>query len=190
MKIGFLGGTFNPPHLAHKNVAYSVMNGLSLDKVVFIPAANPPHKENLPVSREDRFEMTKLMIQDEQRFEISDLEFKREGKSFTRDTLFELKNQYPDDEIFWIIGMDSFVSIPTWEEADGILDMCKFVVVTRSGCDYKDLPQEMVSKVIFLGFDMDISSTEIRDKVKHSKDVSEFLDQKVYEFVRERGLYK
>jgi len=190
-KIGFLGGTFNPPHMGHLNVAYSVMEKLDLDKVVFIPSANPPHKENLPVSKEDRFMVAKLMIKDEPRFEISDLEFKREGKSFTKDTLQELKRLYPKDEIFWMIGMDSFISIPTWEEADGILNLCKFVVVARKGYVCSGVPDEMISKVEFvdkLG-GVDISSTKLREMIKEGQAVSAYLSPAVAEFIKEKGLY-
>lgn len=191
MKIGFLGGTFNPPHLSHKETAYSAMEKLGLDKIVFIPSANPPHKNNLTIDAHDRFKMTELMIEDEPCFEISDLEFKRQGKSFTKDTLSELKTIYPEDEIFWIIGMDSFVSIPSWENADGILEMANFVVTTRKGYDCEHMSDEMKSKVFFVDKkgDVDTSSTELRDKIKNNEDVSMYFDENVLDFIKKRKLY-
>ncbi len=193
MKLGFYGGTFNPPHKIHTKIAEIALDKLSLDKIIFIPSKNPPHKDpNMVASAHIRLEMVKLIIKDKPRFEISDIEFRREGKSFSKDTIAQVKNMYPDDEIFWIVGGDALVSMPSWENAFGILDMCKFVVINRKNCSLESVPQDMIEKVILLENDDShgVSSTQIRELIRQKNpDVLRFIEQEIYEYIQKNELY-
>jgi nicotinate-nucleotide adenylyltransferase len=134
MKIGILGGTFNPVHLAHLRIAEEVRGQFGLDRIVFVPAGTPPHKPlagELPF--EQRFAMVELAISDNPLFAISDLEGRRGGKSYLIDTLRELRLAYPHDELFFIMGSDSFTDIGNWRDYPGFFSLCNMVVVTRPG---------------------------------------------------------
>src|SRR5689334_7994911 len=117
MKIGILGGTFNPIHIAHLRIAEEVRERFDLERVVFVPAATPPHKplaEDLPFA--SRCRMLELAINGNPRFSVSDLEGKRRGKSYSIDTMHAFRADHPDDEFFFIVGSDSFLDIGSWRK--------------------------------------------------------------------------
>ena len=140
MKLGILGGTFNPIHLGHLRIAEEVRDRLTLDRVLFLPAATPPHKPlagDLPFA--DRLTMVRLAIGDHADFAASDLENRRQGPSYSVDTLAELHREFPGDELYFIIGSDSFLEIGLWHRYAEIFPLCNLVVVERPGAPVPDL---------------------------------------------------
>ena len=129
MRIGILGGTFNPIHLGHIELARTAYRELNLDKVWFMPSKNPPHKDNDSIASEtDRVNMINLAIQDYDYFEVSDIELKREGITYTSDTLEYLQEKYSEDTFYFIIGADSLINIEKWHRPDMLFRLTTFVV--------------------------------------------------------------
>jgi nicotinate-nucleotide adenylyltransferase len=144
MKIGILGGTFNPIHIAHLRIAEESRDRFGLDRVIFIPAATPPHKPLIgELSFVSRFEMVRLAVADNPRFSVSDMEGVRGGRSYSIDTLRALRLEYPDDELYFIVGADSFNDISTWREYAAIFTMCNVVCVQRPGSTIKSLAKAL-----------------------------------------------
>ena len=161
MRIAVFGGTFNPIHFGHLRAAEEVLEKSGMEKVVFMPSAVPPHKAEAPeTAPEARFEMLLLAIMDNPRFEVSDIEIRRGGRSYTIDTVKELKEKYPkthksasnakDLSVSLIVGSDSFNDITTWCEYEALLETASFIVVARPGSPVKKiaeaLPVELARK--------------------------------------------
>ena len=140
MRIGLLGGTFNPIHHGHLSVAEAVQKKLHLDRILFIPSGNPPHKKEAIPPAEHRLEMTRLALLNHSDFELCHIEVKRPGKSYSVETISELKHRRPDDRLFFIIGTDAFSDLPTWREPERLLSLCDFVVVSRPHHPFSALP--------------------------------------------------
>lgn len=199
-KIGLFGGTFNPPHTAHKRLSDEMKEKLSLSEVLIMPTFTPPHKEAKSLaSWEDRLKMCEYTFSDSF-YKVSDLEIKREGKSYTVETLEELKKIYPDDEIFLVIGSDMLLSFHKWYRYEDILSFCTLCVISREDeetaktlSDYaKNVLQKDAEKkeiIISHSAPVELSSTFIRDKISKGEDVSAFLEKRTYEFIKEKGLY-
>lgn len=212
MKIGILGGTFNPIHLAHLRIAEEVRETLVLDRVIFIPAASPPHKlmqGELPF--EVRCELVRIAIADNPAFELSRVEGEREGKSYSVDTLRMLGRQRPDDELFFIIGSDSFLEFGLWHEYGEIFAVSNIVVVERPGARVDNLvdalPPEVRDdfaydaaakrldhrsgrQVHYLGeCQLDISSTRIRSLARQGRSIRYLVPDGVERYILEQGLY-
>lgn len=141
MRIGLFGGTFNPIHNGHLQIAEEVHEKLNLDRVIFIPSGIPPHKDQKIPSAAHRLEMARLAILDKPHFQLCDIEVTRPGKSYSVDTVSRLKSLYPSDSLFFIIGMDAFHEIPTWREADRLITLCNFAVVSRPGHPFSRYPK-------------------------------------------------
>ena len=213
MKTGILGGTFNPIHLAHLGIAREVFDSCQLDQVLFIPAAEPPHKDvagQTPFAH--RLAMVEAAITDEPDFRASDLEIKRSGKSYSVDTLEVLRQQDPDGERYFIIGLDSYRDIAMWKDFARIFDLSHVVVTTRPGVIIDDplapLPVamhdnfcysqksgEMLHKsgnrLIFLTETcLDISSTKIRSMLANGQDVSALVPAAVLDYIKKHRLYQ
>lgn len=200
IKIGVLGGAFNPPHFGHLILAKRAKKILNLDKVIFIPYGKAPLKKQELAPKKDRFEMTKLLIEKERNFEIDDFEIKKRGKAFTIETINYLKKKYKNSEIFWIIGEDSLREIVEgkWKGKLKVLDLAKFVVFTRKNHPFslKNLPKKFKrnlekakKKVIFVESKIPISSSEIREKIKKGEEVKKFLPKSVLNYIIKKGLY-
>lgn len=191
MRIGVLGSTCNPPHKRHIALGAKAKQVLKLDKIIFIPVKDPPHKDEIRVSAELRFEMARRAVGRRKGWEISDIELKRPGKSYTADTIADLKKIYPHDELFWIVGADSLVSMPwKWKGGFDVLDLCQFVVAPRRGYDLASVSGDILKKVIILPISsQSISSTEIREKIMQEKDIDKFVDPSVLEFIKLNNLY-
>lgn len=199
-RIGLFGGTFNPPHLAHKRLSDEMKEKLSLEKVIIMPTFTPPHKEAKSLaSSKERLEMCRRTFSDSF-YKISDLEIKREGKSYTVDTLEALKEIYPDDEIFLIIGSDMLLSFHKWYRYEDILSLCTLCVISRDDgerdkilSDYaKDVLKKDAEKgeiIISRSAPVELSSTLIRERISKGEDVSVYLEKGTYEFIKEKGLY-
>lgn len=198
MKIGIFGGAFNPIHNGHLALAKCYYDSLELDKVLFIPTSVPPHKTaDYLVSPTDRLNMVRLAVEDNPAFEVSDIEFKRQGKSYTYDTLSELKNLYPDSEFFLIIGADQFLTFHCWYNYKAILDMVTVCTSAREDeqekqtlLDYAKNSTEMQGRYFIADYPViKLSSSEIREKVKNGTDISALVPKKVLEYIVEKGLY-
>ncbi len=197
MRIGIFGGTFDPPHSGHKKYACEFIDRLSVDKLLVIPTCIPPHKEYDGVSGEDRFNMTKLLFSDVEKAVVSDMEIRRNGKSYTCDTVKELSQLYPDDELIFLIGSDMLLSFHTWREPLTILKYVKICAVSRESditkemlCRYVDeYFSENADRFIICDFSpIEISSTEVRNAIKDKKG-TDFISDEVMQYIKEKGLY-
>ena len=153
MKIGVYGGTFNPPHLGHVTAARAVFELLKLDLLLLVPDREPPHKA-LPAGSptpEQRLEMTRLAGEQlglGDRVQVLDLELKRTGRSYTSDTLAQLKERYPEDELWLLMGTDMFLTIQTWHEAEKILSLAGIATFGRTEADTEELAKATRSEVV------------------------------------------
>ncbi len=190
MRIGIFGGTFNPVHNGHVNLAKNFKEKLKLDKVLVIPTGIPPHKqaEHL-VSSEDRMEMCRLAFGDIA--EVSDIEILRGGKSYTVETLEELKRIYKDDDFYFLVGSDMLLSFKRWYRWEDILSMCTLCATdrdTEGTC--RDADKELFEKIIFCDFPKTVvSSSEVRQKLMSQQDVTTLVPAEVEKYIREKGLY-
>ncbi len=141
LKVGLLGGSFNPIHNGHLTIAQHVHERMQLSQVVFIPTSDPPHKRDGSLAPANvRLEMVRLAIADNPLFTVSDIEMRRTGKSYSIDTIRALQHHYgPSTELFFIIGLDAFLDFPTWREPEELLRICHFVVVPRPGQSFRAL---------------------------------------------------
>jgi len=192
MNIGIYGGSFNPPHLGHLIVLESVQDQLRFDKVLFIPAANPPHKNDPTLAPSaDRLEMTRLAIEGNAVFQASDIEIKRDGRSYSIDTLDSLAAEHPGDKFSLIIGADNFLEFETWKSAQAILTKAEVVVMNRQGFSVQPGKNEFVRMVRFVHVpDIGISSTDIRRRVKLGRSIRYLVPQSVENYIRRKGLYR
>ncbi len=190
MKIGLFGGTFNPVHKGHVNLVKNFKDKLSLDKVLVIPTAVPPHKqaESL-VSSEDRLSMCRLAFGT--LAEVSDVEIARGGRSYTVETLEELKKIYKDDDLYFLVGSDMLLSFKRWYRWEDILTMCTLCATDRDNEETcRDADEEFFSKIIFCDFPKTVvSSSEVREKLAFREDVSDLVPEEVEKYIREKGLY-
>lgn len=197
MNLGIFGGTFDPPHYGHVRIAETAQQALGLAQVVFIPAKQPPHKLDDPISPlEHRVAMLELTLVPRSSFMISMMEAMREGPSYTVDTLRELRRELGyEDEIYFIMGMDSLVNFPTWHEPQVIVKLCKLAVLERPGIEpgLDELEQKVPglkdSVVLIPTKEIDISSSDIRTRVRERKSIHDLVPPLVADYIREHGLY-
>ena len=199
MRIGIFGGTFDPPHAGHKKYADEIAVKLSLDRLLVIPTATPPHKGGKnPISSEDRFAMVKILFADDIGVEVSDMEIARGGRSYTYETVTLLREIYPDDELIFILGSDMLLSFHTWKNPDVILSHVKICAVTRSDSIDKEQLEEYVEehfpknkeRFITCNFDpIEVSSTQIRNAIRNGESVEGLVDRRVMEYIKEKELY-
>lgn len=188
MKIGILGGTFNPIHLGHLILAEEIREKLTLDKIIFVPANLPPHKEGLDVAPcPMRLTMINLAAKGNRYFKVSDTEIKRKGKSYTIDTIREFKRLYPQDELFFIIGSDLLNYLDEWKDLNEITKMVKFVVATRPGYPLEKIPSYIATCPIRA---VDISGFEIRRCIKENKSFRYLVPEAVYRYITKNKLYR
>jgi nicotinate-nucleotide adenylyltransferase len=141
MKLGLLGGSFNPVHDGHLAIARHTREALELDQILFIPTGHPPHKPNGGLApAQDRYEMVRLAIAPDSAFTISDVEIRRPGKSYSIDTIRQLQQEYgPHIQLFFLIGLDAFLDFPSWRDPRTLLELCSFVVLSRPGLSFRSL---------------------------------------------------
>ena len=193
-KIGVMGGTFDPIHLGHLMIAEAVWNEYRLDKILFIPSANPPHKDNVLTSAKHRFNMTLLATCSNPHFEVSSIEMERTGPSYTVDTIKELRRLYGESaELYFIIGADSIKELPTWHNINELLTLCHFVATRRPGYApdltvieqrYKDADIHILETP-----ELEISSTDIRRRIKKGYSIQYITTEQVEQYIRKEGLY-
>lgn len=197
-RIGVFGGTFNPPHKAHLRLAQKALEGAELDRVIVIPAYTPPHKTAPQLlSAQDRLELCRLTFCGE-KFEISDIEIKREGKSYTIETLEALKAMYPEDELVLIIGSDMLLNFEKWYRFEDILSIASLCVMTRerivtqeelrSYCkNTLSLPE---SRFVILDCEaLELSSTDIRSEIESGESFKTQVTKEAAEYIEEKGLF-
>lgn len=195
---GIIGGTFDPVHNGHIDLAYDAMKLLKLEKILFIPAGNPPHKVSKVITDSDiRIDLLKRAIENEHRFELCTYEIQKKGLSYTYETLMYLKNKEPETQWYFITGADCLIQIDTWKNVETIMSLCNFVVFTRPGYDLaqvnnqKDRIEKKYKKNIILleSSNINISSTELRNMIKEKKDIRKYVSIDVYNRISELKLY-
>ena len=204
MKIGIYGGTFNPPHLGHVTAARAVFELLKLDRLLVIPAGLPPHKDlpDYSPTLAQRLEMTRLAAEQmglDGKVEVLDIELSRAGKSYTSDTLAQLKERYPDDELWLLMGTDMFLTLQAWHTPEEILSLAGIAAFGRTEADteelfsvqrdylYKTYPQARIFTLTIPGV-IDVSSTELRQKLAAGEGGA-LLPPAVYGYILRQGLY-
>jgi nicotinate-nucleotide adenylyltransferase len=193
-RLGIIGGSFNPPHFGHLAIASDVHSMLDLERVLFVPAAAPVHKDvDFDVSPEARVEMTRLAIAGDDRFAVSTIEIDR-GLRYTLDTIVEIRQEHPDHRLVFIMGSDSLLQFESWHQPSGILALCRIAVATRPGDDVRAVEEEarkwgrgMV--IVLPTAALEISSSMIRDRLRIGLPIRYLLPAAVETYVRERGLY-
>ena len=195
-KIGILGGTFNPIHLAHLYIAYEAKSQLNLDKVIFIPAGSPPHKKNQDIVEASlRYKMVYEAIKNYEDFEISNYEIDKKGYSYTFETLKNFKDK--DNELYFITGADCLMNIEKWKNPEEIFKLSKFVVFNRPGYNKDEIKIQKIkiedkfnTRITFLDIiDLEISSSMIRKRISEGKRVDFFLPREVLNFIKENNIY-
>ena len=213
MKLGILGGTFDPVHLGHLRTAEEIGQELNLEKVYLIPSASPPHKTSNPLTPfHHRLAMTRLAVADSPLLEAMDLEGRRPGHSYSIETLKEFHNIFcPDPELFFILGTDAFLEIKTWKEYRNLFDHAHFVIIQRGGYRAENLepflfnvcegvkntrnPDVFIAPsgktiMIMISTLIDISSTSIRQMVAEDKSIHFLVLESVRDYILQKGLYQ
>lgn len=197
-KYGIFGGSFNPIHYGHLMICEYIKEEMGLDKVIFIPTGNPPHKE-IGVSAEDRYEMVRLAISPNPDFEISDIETTRVNLSYTVDTIRELKKIYKEEKLYFLIGLDSLFQLKTWKKIGDLSQEIEFVVALRPGYIDKEeinneidfLRENFGTKINLINTPLyEISSTDLRDRIHEGKSLRYLIPKKVLDYIEESGFYK
>ena len=202
MEIGIMGGTFDPIHKGHLNLASHALSQFSLDEIWFMPNGRPPHKDNTKITTTaaDRVNMTRLAIEHTDKFCLNTYEAYREQTSYTFETLTYLKEKYPENRFYFIIGADSLCMIDQWVKPERIFPNCVILAACR---DDMDTPGEMLERIAILQSEytdidirilnaplMDISSSYIRKQIAAGEDVSDYIPQKVEQYIRSHHLYE
>ena len=200
MRRAVFGGSFDPVHNGHVNLAKQIYSRVGLDEIIIMPTGISPFKQNMeriPASGKQRFEMCKLAFEGMPYVTVSDYEIFLPDVSYTVNTVRHLKEQYPNDEWFLIIGSDMLLSFHNWRNSEEILSMCGLIAASRKG-GQKDMAElekqaEALKKygsVTVVPIDtFEVSSTEIRKKIKNSSDISCYVPQNVVKYILEHGLY-
>jgi nicotinate-nucleotide adenylyltransferase len=219
MRIGLFGGTFNPVHLGHLRAAVEVKEGFQLDEVFLIPAALPPHKIPGEVAAAaDRLQMLDRALEDTSGLNISDVELKRSGTSYTIDTVHHFRHSFPvDSRIYLIMGLDAFLEINTWKAYEALIGLIPLIVINRpmtgiqNSSGWKVMEDYLKAKIsaeytfsesqschqraekppifVYEVTALDISSTMIRELIKKGRSIDYLMPQKVAEFIKSEGLY-
>lgn len=212
MKLGLLGGTFNPIHLAHLRIAEEAREAAGLDQVLFIPAADPPHKPLAgDITFEMRYEMVQQAIADQPTFTLSDIEDRLGGKSYTVHTLPALQDERPGDQLYFIIGSDSFLELGLWYQYAEIFRLTSLIVVGRPGKTItnplQQLPEDVRSDFVresanllrhssgnticfTQGVHLDIASSRLRELVAAGRSIRYLVPHTIEEYIAQKGLYR
>jgi nicotinate-nucleotide adenylyltransferase len=198
-KIGIMGGTFNPIHLAHLIMAEHAYEQFSLDKILFMPSKNPPHKPQTDIISDlYRSRMVQLAIEDNPHFEFSSLEIDREGTTYTFETLEDLSKKYPDNEYYFILGADSLFTIEHWRNPGRIFELSQVIAAGRDHLS----DEEMIKQIAYISTkfyanihllrtpNMDISSQMLREKIRLGQSIRYYVPKEVEEYILEHKLYK
>ena len=197
MAEGIMGGTFDPIHLGHLRIARAALEELKLERVVFLPDGDPPHKQP-GCSREDRLAMVQLACADEPLFTVSDMELRRRGRTYTVDTLQAILAQCPDRQLHYLVGSDTFFLFPTWRTAEKVALLCRMAIVLRPG----DAPEDVrlaqdtfrrqygLDSVLLSRPGLDISSSGVRRAQREGLTIDGLVPAQVAGYIRLHGLYR
>ena len=201
-KIALFGGTFDPIHLGHTTVAVDAAKHIGAEKIVFIPAKRSPLKGFLPkASDTHRLKMIALAITEEKNFEVSDYELKKPAPSYTLDTVKHFQTEYGSEaSIYWLMGADSIEDLTYWHQIIELIDTCTLTTMYRAGCESPNYTKfealwgsqrvEKLQRNVIPTPLIDISSTEIRNRLAASQDVTDMLHMAVADYIKKHGLYK
>jgi nicotinate-nucleotide adenylyltransferase len=185
VRLGVLGGTFDPPHNGHLMVASEACAALDLDRVLFVPNARQPLKADQPgASAPERLEMVRRLCQGDARFSVESIEIDRGGLSYTVDTLRALHKQFPGAALFLLMGDDVAATLPSWRESETVGKLAEIVVVTRTGASASTGGERRIATRR-----VDVSSTEVRERVARGLSLTGLVPDSVAEFIQQRGLY-
>jgi nicotinate-nucleotide adenylyltransferase len=193
MNLTIFAGTYNPIHLAHLVLAETIRTELAYEKILFVPCFNPPHRTNELALPEHRLNMMKLSTKDNLNFEVSDIEYRLGGKSYSVNTIKQLYLDYPEIQgrINFIIGEDAFFEIKTWHKAEELIKLVKFIVLGRT-CRKKLLHSISSEELDYVFLDtpqLDISSSLIRKRIQEKKSIKYLVMQEVEEYILKNNLY-
>ena len=190
MRIGILGGTFDPVHIGHLVLAQECWYQLDLDKVIFVPVFVPPHKDlQGEVSPADRLNMVRLALEGDDRFGISTYEIDKAGTSYSIETVKHVKKECAgDDEVFFLAGSDAGENLEEWKDIDAILDLTTFVIASRPGWEGRSRYEGRVKRIIIPG--MDISSSAVRERIRQQRPIDHIVPARVVGYIRDKGLYR
>lgn len=198
-KIGIMGGTFNPIHIGHLILGQTALEQFQLDKVLFMPTKNPPHKryDNI-VDDAIRAEMVLIAIKDNPYFELSTFEMDREGITYTADTLTQLTKQNPDEEYYFIVGADSLFYIDRWKDPATIFKLSRLLAAVRGQASNKDMLRKIeelnetfhASVELLNSPNIDISSSEIRERIQNGMDIQYYVMPDVARYIQSNNLYR
>lgn len=193
MRIGILGGSFNPPHKMHLNMGLELLNKNYVDKIIYVPTGSKYKYKNNLVADHHRFKMLEMMIKDNDKLDVSDYELKDEVV-YTCDTLKYFQENYPNDEIYFVCGADNLSYVDEWKNGIYLLENYKFLVIKRYTDDIEEILKRFSKykdNIIVSDVEPDsLSSTEIRNKIKSGEGVFELLDKEVYEYILDNKLYE
>jgi len=193
VRIGVFGGTFDPPHIGHLILAADASDALRLDRLIFVPAWAQPFKVDTPAiaAAADRLEMVRLAVGDDSRYGVEDTEIRREGLSYTVDTLEEIARRNPKSELFLLVGQDTFAGFSGWKRPERIRELAKLAVMQRAGAGDSDGAVPGVEGVVTISTRrVDVSSTEIRKRLGSGRSIRGFVPEPVERFIAARGLYR
>lgn len=197
-KVGIMGGTFNPIHFGHLILAETAYEEIGLDRILFIPSKNPPHKDSTEViSEEHRLKMVELAVQGNPHFQLSTIELDREGTTYTVDTLAQLTKENPNTDYYFILGADSLIKLETWKNCQGVLDLCTVVVAGRDDLKTEDIQLKIQyykdkygARIITLNMpSYELSSGFLRDRISKGKSIQYYVPEKVKDYILSNFLY-
>jgi nicotinate-nucleotide adenylyltransferase len=192
VKIGFLGGSFDPVHFGHLMAAQDAYEQHQLDRLVLVPAAQAPLKPNdVQSSAEDRLAMLRAATEWDRRFEISDVELRRGGVSYTIDSARHFRELYPNDQLYWVIGGDQLPNLHLWKDISELAKLVEFIFLERPGYPVKarpDIPGLRLHRCD--GHLLAISSTELRERTRRNLSLDYFVPHKAIVYIKEGGLYR
>lgn len=220
MRLGLLGGSFNPIHRCHLSIAHAAQQLLQLDRILFIPTGDPPHKQpGTLAAAQHRYRMVELAIQDVAGFALTDIEIRRPGKSYSIDTVLAIQQEYgPGTTLFFMIGLDAFLELPSWKNAQTLLSSCQFVVFSRPSVSFRTVSsiplfhaiqedalialdaarQERADLILAQGQALtflrlppcDVSASDIRQRVQEGRPLANLLPPPVESYILREGLYR
>ncbi len=193
-----MGGAFDPPHFGHFVTAQTVYDSFDVDKVIIMPLGDAPHKANSRTKAEDRYNMVLAGIDDNNAFDISDMEINRKGKTYTVDTIAEIKKINPELKIYFVIGADEAKMLDTWHEPERLLKMCSFIAVSRPGFDRNELiktvdevRKKYCCDIHYIDVPaLDISSSDLREKISEGRSIKYLVPDKTEKYINEHNLYR
>ncbi|MGZ9188600.1 MAG: nicotinate-nucleotide adenylyltransferase [Nitrospira sp.] len=220
MRLGLLGGSFNPIHRCHLSIAHAAQQLLQLDRILFIPTGDPPHKQpGTLAAAQHRYRMVELVIQGVAGFALTDIEIRRPGKSYSIDTVRAVQQEYgPGTTLFFMIGLDAFLELPSWKNAQTLLSSCQFVVFSRPSVSFRTVSsiplfhsireealialdaarQERADLILAQGQALtflrlppcDVSASDIRQRVQEGRPLANLLPPPVESYILREGLYR